>query len=94
MLSTILKTRAQLSAITAVLAIAMAMLGGCYWPIEIVSPFMRQLGMLTPNYWTMQGLVSVVVRGQGIGVILTPTVVLLGFAGVFFTVGLARLRLE
>jgi ABC-2 type transport system permease protein len=94
MLSTIVRSRGQLSAVTSVLAIAMAMLGGCYWPIEIVSPTMQQIARITPNYWAMQGLVSTVVRGQGLAAALVPAAVLLCFAAVFFTVGLARLRVE
>jgi ABC-2 type transport system permease protein len=94
MMSTLVRTRGQLSAITSVLAIAMAMLGGCYWPIDIVSPAMRTIGMVTPNYWAMQGLVAVIVREQGLAAAIVPAAVLLGFAGVFFAVGLVRLRLE
>ncbi|TLM77157.1 MAG: ABC transporter permease, partial [Actinobacteria bacterium] len=37
MLSALVRTRSQLSAIGPVLSTALAMLGGCYWPIEITS---------------------------------------------------------
>lgn len=94
MLSTLVRSRSQLSAFTSVLAIAMAMLGGCYWPIEIATPTMRLIGMATPNYWAMQGLVAVVVREQGLSAAVIPAAVLAGFATVFFAVGLSRLRLE
>lgn len=94
MLSTLVRTRGQLSAMTSVLAISMAMLGGCYWPIEIVPPLMRQVAMATPNYWAMQGLVAVVVRNQGPGAALLPALALLAFASAFFGLGLARLRFE
>lgn len=94
MLSTMVRTRGQLSSTTAVLAISMAMLGGCYWPIEIVSPTMRAVGMLTPNYWAMQALVAAVVRNQGLPPVIGPTAVLLGFALVFFAIGLASLKFE
>jgi ABC-2 type transport system permease protein len=94
MLSTMVRSRGQLSALTSVLAIAMAMLGGCYWPIEIVPPLMRTVAMVTPNYWAMQGLLGVVVRNQGTAAGLVPTAVLLGFTAVFFAVGLSRLRFE
>jgi ABC-2 type transport system permease protein len=94
MLSTLVRSRGQLSAMTSVLAIAMAMLGGCYWPIEIVPPAMRTVAMATPNYWAMQGLLSVVVRNQGTMSGVVPAAVLLGFTAVFFAVGLSRLRFE
>jgi ABC-2 type transport system permease protein len=94
MLSTIVTTRSQLSGLTPVVAIGMAMLGGCYWPIDVVPPFMRQIGMLTPDYWAMQGLTSVVVRSQGLSAAILPIAVLIVFAALSFAVGLVRLKLE
>ncbi len=94
MLSTLVRTRGQLSAMTAVGATSLAMLGGCYWPLDIVNPFMRTIAYLTPTGWAMSGLTDVVVRYQGTAKAVTPSLVLVGFAAVFLAVGLSRLRLE
>lgn len=94
MISALVRSRSQLSAITSVLAIALAMLGGCYWPIDIVSPAMQRVAAVTPTYWAMQGLTAVVVRDQGTLAAVLPAAVLALFAAVFFAIGLARLRLE
>ena len=72
----------------------MAMIGGCYWPVEITPPFMQKVALLTPTGWAMVGLKNTVARGMGVEAVLVPVAVLLGMAGVFFVVGLSRLRLE
>ena len=94
MASTLVRTRGQLSAVSAVSATALAMLGGCYWPLDIVSPAMRTVAYLTPTGWAMTGLTDVVVRYQGTQHAIVPSLVLLGFAAAFLTVGMTRLKLE
>jgi ABC-2 type transport system permease protein len=94
MMSTIARTRGQLSAVTAVLSTALAMLGGCYWPIDIVNESMRLVSRFTPTGWAMAALVDLVVRNHGAAQAALPALVLLLFAAVFLSVGLMRLRLE
>jgi ABC-2 type transport system permease protein len=94
MLSALVKTRSQLAAITPVLSTAMAMIGGCYWPVSITPPFMQKLALATPTGWAMRGLTDTVARGMGVQAVLTPVAVLLGMGVVFFVIGLSRLRLE
>lgn len=94
MVSSLARTRGQVSAITAVLATALSMLGGAYWPLDIVSPAMRTIALLTPTGWAMTGLTDIVVRSQGASQALVPTAVLLGMALVFLAVGVSRLKLE
>jgi ABC-2 type transport system permease protein len=94
MVSVLVRTRSQLSAVSPALTTAMAMLGGCYWPIEITSPTMQKIALVTPTGWAMVGLKNVVARGMGFDAVVTPCLVLLGMAIVFFAIGLSRLRLE
>jgi ABC-2 type transport system permease protein len=94
MMSTIARTRGQLSAVTAVLSTALAMLGGCYWPIDIVNESMRLVSRFTPTGWAMAALVDLVVRNHGAAGAVQPALVLSLFAAVFLSVGLLRLRLE
>lgn len=94
LLSALARTRAQQQALTPILAISMAMLGGSYWPIEIVPPYMQKVAMALPTGWAMRGLVDVVVRMRGFDAVVTPTLVLLGFAAAFFVVGLRLLKFE
>lgn len=94
MVSALVRTRSQMSAIGPVMSTALAMLGGCYWPIEITSPAMQRIAQFTPTGWAMVGLKDVVARGQGLEAVLLPVAVLLGFAVVAIGVGVTRLRLE
>ncbi len=65
LVTAIVRTRSQLSAAGPVIATALAMLGGCYWPIEITSPTMQTIAKFTPTGWGMAGLLDVVARNQG-----------------------------
>lgn len=94
MLSTIVRTRGQMSAVTAVLAVVLSMLGGAYWPLDIVNPTMRTIAYFTPTGWAMLGLTDVVVRYQGVVQALLPSSMLLAMAAIFLTVGILRLKLE
>ncbi|MDO8964743.1 MAG: ABC transporter permease [Coriobacteriia bacterium] len=94
MLSTLVRTRGQMSAITAIAATALSMLGGAYWPLDIVGPAMRTVAMLTPTGWAMTGLTDVVVRSQGLTQALVPSIVLAGMGAAFLAIGVARLKLE
>lgn len=94
MLSALVRTRSQMSAIGPVLSTALAMLGGCYWPVEITSPAMQTISKFTPTGWAMVGLKDVVARGMGAEAVLLPVAVLLTFAAVSLSIGVTRLRLE
>ncbi|NTW28987.1 MAG: ABC transporter permease [Coriobacteriia bacterium] len=94
MVSALVRTRSQLSAVAPALSTALAMLGGCYWPIEITPPLMQKVALATPTGWAMVGLKDAVARGLGVGDVLVPAAVLLGMAVLFFVIGLTRLRLE
>ncbi len=94
MLSALVRTRSQMSAIAPVLSTALAMLGGCYWPLEITSPTMQTIAKFTPTGWAMVGLKDVVARGAGLEAVMLPVVVLLAFSAVSLAVGVTRLKLE
>jgi ABC-2 type transport system permease protein len=94
MVSTLVRTRGQMSAVMAAGATAMSMLGGAYWPLDIVNPTMRLVANFTPTGWAMQGLTDIVVRGQGVAQAALPTLVLTGMAALFLVVGISRLRFE
>ena len=49
----------QLSQICIFIAVVLAALGGCWWPIEIVPEPFRIVALLTPSYWAMRGLQGV-----------------------------------
>jgi ABC-2 type transport system permease protein len=70
----------QAQAVGVPIAIALGMLGGCMWPLEIVPPVMRTIGHLTPQAWAMDGWIALVFDGDGVGAIVPQLAVLAAFA--------------
>src|SRR5690625_3197318 len=63
----IVKSVQQFSAAVPIVAVSMAMIGGAYWPLEIVdSSFMIMLSKLVPITYAMDALQGVTVYGQTI----------------------------
>jgi len=70
-----------------------AALGGCWWPSEIVSPAMRQVGMISPAYWAMDALHKLTFFRGGfsdilphLGILLALSMVLAVIAGRYFKI--------
>jgi ABC-2 type transport system permease protein len=70
----------QAQAVGVPIAIALGMLGGCMWPLEIVPPVMRTIGHLSPQAWAMDGWIALVFDGDGVGAIVPQLAVLAAFA--------------
>jgi ABC-2 type transport system permease protein len=94
MVSALVRTRDQMSGASPLISTGLAMLGGCLWPIEVVSPTMQTIAKLTPTGWAVMGLTDVVVRNQGLQAAVTPSLVLLAFAAVTLGIGVKMLRFE
>jgi ABC-2 type transport system permease protein len=94
MVSALVRTRDQMSGASPLISTGLAMLGGCLWPIEVVSPTMQAIAKLTPTGWAVMGLTDVVVRNQGVQAAVTPSLVLLAFAVVTLGIGAKALRFE
>lgn len=88
------KTAGQANGLSIMVGMIMALLGGCWYPIELFPEFVRTATKVLPTRWAMQGMLNVVVRGQGLQGVLLPSIVLVGFAIVFFAIGVWRFRLE
>ncbi len=94
MLGTFVKTEAQGNGLSIMIGMVMAMLGGCWYPIELFPSVMRSAAQVLPTYWSMQGMLDIIVRGQGITGVLLESAVLLGFALVFYLIGILRFKFE
>jgi ABC-2 type transport system permease protein len=74
------------------IAIALGMLGGCMWPLEIVPPVMRAIGHIAPHAWAMDGWIGLIFDGEGVAGIAPQLAVLAGFAVVLGLAARRRLR--
>ncbi|MDD2574373.1 MAG: ABC transporter permease [Bacillota bacterium] len=79
-----IKTSQQLQVIAPVVLVSSAMLGGCYWPLEIVgSRAMLIASKVMPAGWAMLALKDMIVYNQGLEAVYLPAAVLL-LMGVIF----------
>ncbi|WML50983.1 ABC transporter permease [Neobacillus sp. PS3-12] len=93
-ISGFVKTAEQQSALGSVIITATCMLGGVYWPLDIVPTFMQKIADFIPQTWAMRGFTELIARGGTISDIIGPVCVLLAFAVTFLVVGMTRIRYE
>lgn len=94
MLGTFIRTVSQANSLSILLGMVMPMLGGAWYPLELFPAGMQTAAKVLPTTWAMQGMTDLVMRGGGLADILPEVAVLLGFAAVFFVIGVARFRYE
>ena len=94
MLATFVKTESQANGLSIMFGMVMALMGGCWYPLELFPQTVQQVVKVLPTTWAMQGLLDIVLRGQGLTAILLETAVLLGFTLVFFVIGILRFKYE
>ena len=94
MLGTMVKTEAQANGLSTLIGMVMAMMGGCWYPLELFPQSIQQAVKIFPTTWAMQGMLDITLHGQGPSGVLPETLVLCGFALVFFTVGVRRFKYE
>jgi ABC-2 type transport system permease protein len=93
-LGAFVKTESQASGLSLMLGMVMALLGGCWYPLDLFPEAVRTAVKVLPTTWAMQGMLDLVLRGQGLSAILPEAGVLLGFAAVFLVIGVWRFRYE
>ncbi len=93
-MGTFVKTEGQASGLSIMFGMVFALMGGCWYPLELFPSAVQNAVKILPTTWAMQGLLDIVLRGRGLVEILPEAGVLLGFAAVFFAVGVWRFRYE
>lgn len=93
-LAAISRTVRQANSLTTIISLTLAALGGAWWPMEITPSGFQSFVQILPSTWAMRGFTDIILRGQGPAGILLETMVLLGFALVFFLAGIWRFRYE
>lgn len=94
MLGTFVKTEGQASGLSIMFGMVMALMGGCWYPLELFPQTVQQVVKILPTTWAMQGLLDIVLRGQGLMAILPEAGILLGFTLVFLVIGILRFKYE
>lgn len=87
------KTFQQQQAIASIVLTITSMLGGLFFPVEMFSPALMKIAVLTPQFWARQGFVDLVLRGSSSWAVLQkPLLILAAYSAVFFLIGWQRLR--
>ena len=73
------------------LVMAMAALGGCWWPLEIVPAWMRKIAFFLPTGWGYDALNRVMALNATLPQIATHLAVLLGIAAITLPLSIRRL---
>jgi ABC-2 type transport system permease protein len=94
MLGAFVKNENQASGLSILIGMLTALLGGCWYPLELFPPAVQNIVKVLPTTWAMQGMLDVGMRGADVAGILPEAGVLLAFAAVFFVVGLLRFRYD
>lgn len=89
---TLARTNEQATSLGPPVGIALAMLGGVMWPLEIVGPVLRAVGHLTPHAWALDAFVELMGNDGGLVDILPMVGVLLAFVAVLLPLATIRLH--
>ncbi len=89
-----LKNEQQAAGVTNLLGLTLAPLGGAWWPLELVPPFMRVVGHVSPVAWAMDSYTSLMFRNGELQDVLVPLLVLAGMSAALFGFGIKRFRYE
>lgn len=94
MMGAIFRTAEQAGGLGWLTGMVFSGLGGCWWPLEIVPPFMKKLALFFPTGWAMTGFHNLTSFGLGLGSIVPAMAALLFFFAVYTSIGARLMRFE
>ncbi len=96
LLATIVTSPAQASAVSTFLALTLAPIGGAWWSLdlEFIPDLMREIAIVSPFYWAMDGFSAVIEYGGGVPATLPSLAILFGTSLVLFALAVARFRFD
>ncbi len=93
--ATFTRTLGQASALSTLVGIVLAPLGGAWWPLDVVPQAMNVAGhVVSPIAWAMDAFNGMIYFGKGLVDILPYLGILLVYAAGFFVVGVLRFKYE
>lgn len=96
LLATLVKTEQQANAITTLLALTLAPIGGAWWSLqmEFIPDFMRQISYLSPIRYAMDGFSKLINEGASWTGVLPEIGILLAIGAVVYGIAVARFKYE
>ena len=92
MLATLVKTERSAGSIAVLTSLALAPLGGCWWPLFTTPKWMQFIARITPHGWATTGFNKLMVFGADFRAVLPEVLALVAFAAVFGIIALWRFR--
>ncbi len=72
----------------------MSAFGGCWWPIEIVSPALRKASFIFPTGWAMDSFHKLIFFGESLEAVIPHILALLGYTLVFLILAVKFFKLR
>ena len=94
MLASVVRTENAASGLGVLVSLALAPLGGCWWPLFITPQWMQSLAKLTPHGWANTAFNKLMLFGAEFGDVAAEMGMLALFAAAFLAVTLWRFRLS
>jgi ABC-2 type transport system permease protein len=82
------------ASIGVIMTMVMAALGGCWWPLEVVSGTLQKAALIFPTGWAMRTLHGLISFGQNLAELRGNLMALGGFALVFSILAARSLRID
>lgn len=92
LLATVVRTRGQAGSVVVGLSMAMAALGGAWYPLEVTPQLYQRVVQVLPSTWAMKAYTALLARGAHVPDVLPYVGILLGFAFLFMVLGVLRFR--
>jgi ABC-2 type transport system permease protein len=96
LMATLVETPEQADGVTTFLALTLAPIGGAWWSLdlEFIPEIMRQVAVISPFYWAMEGFKSLLMYSGDILDVLPHCGVLAGIGVVLFLSAVLRFRIR
>lgn len=94
MLVTLIKSKKQAEALSSIIVVSTCMLGGVYWPLDIVPDMMQKIALVIPQYWMMQGMSDVALNITDWSIMWKPWLILSIYSILCLTVAIRKLSKE
>jgi ABC-2 type transport system permease protein len=92
LLGSLVDSDQQAGALSLLLALGLAALGGCMVPLEVFPPLMKTVAHVTPQAWAIDAYGELIRHGGNLGDVLEELAILLAYAAVLLALGARALR--
>jgi ABC-2 type transport system permease protein len=90
LIAAIARTEGQITGVSGLVLWTMAAIGGCLYPTYLQGGVLNTIGKAVPHYWAVIASQDLIVRGRGLSDVLLEIAILMGFALLFFVIGVWR----